>query len=216
MKKKKGNTSKSTIDKKLTIKENKVRITSASKFEDVDITAQYYFMYFMEMNVIAIYKGDHSKRKKIELPFLLIRLKDIQNVNFRIPQMLNDMSVDFTEDSKSLGFKFNDEDVKNDIGNSIKKIIKTQEKLKDTPENSYSDVELKYKIAKILETMNFESFKENYDYRKYLDFDYLHKFHQIYNNKSDVYKYLYNRLFIGKLAVVTKKRELIRKRTQSE
>lgn len=213
MRKKKADKSVKNV-KKLNIIENKIKLLEAEKFGDIDMAPQYYLMFFVDMNTVAIFKSDMSKRKKIELPFMIFRLKDLLNINFRIPQKLTDLTIEFQEENKVLTMKFQDEAVKNELGDKIKKTLKNSEALKSGPEEVYSDVELKYKIAKLLEAMNFENFKENYDYRKYLDFDYLFKYNQIYNNKSDVYTYLYNRLFMGKMAVINKKSKINREGSQ--
>ena len=200
----------SSNKKKLATIENKIKFSETNGFEGIDLHSHYYLIYFTDLNTIAIFKADLSKKKKIELPYMLLNIKNMTNINFRIPQKLNDLMISFDQE-KSLSMRFQDESVKNELGDKIKKLIKQPEKLKDGIETKYTVVELKYKLAKLLESEYFENFKENYDYRKFLDFDYLLKFNQIYNNKSDVYKYLYNRFFMGKIAFLRKKSNIIRK-----
>lgn len=211
MGKKKGENTKPETTKKLMVIENKVRITAASCMGDIDHAGSFYIMYFVDMNIIVIFKGDQSKRKKTELPWLLIRIKDLINVNFRIPQQLTSIIFNFLDGDKSISFKFSDENIKNELGDRIKKLLKTPEKFNLGEENSYTDTEIKYKIAKMLESVNFEAVKDNYDYRKLLDFDYLFKYNQIYNNKSSRHSYLFNRLFMGRVAVINKKHKRLGK-----
>ena len=211
MNRKEKQTDSSPTKKQLTLIENKIRILEQTRFYNVDTSAQYYLVYLIELNTLAIFKGDHYKKKKIELPFIIMRIKDFSNVNIRIPQKLNDMSMEFTSDNKEILLRFQDEAVKNEIGNKIKNLKKKPDSLNNGEEANYTDIELKYKIAKILESLNFESFKEKYDYRYYLSLNYLSKFSQIYDTKADSYKYLYNRVFMGRTAVVNKKSNINRK-----
>jgi hypothetical protein len=51
---------------------------------------------------------------------------------------------------------------------------------------------------------------ENYDYRKYLSFEYMDRFNTIYNNKSETYKDFYNKCFMGTMSVIEKNRILKR------
>lgn len=185
----------------MTIIENRVKILSATCFGNIDTSPMYYAMLFVEMSAIGIFNIDMSKRTKMELPNIIIRLKDFINDYFRIPKRLLDISFEFDDENKAMVLKFQDETVKNEFGDKIKKLTKNRQSLESGVAQHYTDVELKYMIAKTLENMHFKNFKDNYDYRKYLDFTYLSKYSQIYNKKSEAYAYLCNRFFIGKVSV---------------
>ena len=200
---------------KYKILENKIRVLNSNKFEKpLNQSLNYYLIFFIDLDLISIFVGDHSKRKKTELPILIIKISEIHNVNFRIPQKLNDIFIEFNDEEKDLTIQFQDEDLKNEMGNKLKKKLKL---LKKNPQNSdeteYTDVEQKYKIAKIIETMSFKNHMQNYDYRKYLSFEYMDRFSEIYNNKSDTYKDFYNKCFMGSISIVEVKSKLKRNKS---
>lgn len=202
--------------KKTMLIESNVRITQAALFKDIDLSLQYHLIYLVDVNALAIFKGDQSKRNKTELPYLIIRTKSLINVNFTVSQRLNDLILYFHEENKMLNLRFPNESVKNEIGDKIKRSPKQTDKFEDNLDDSYSDIELKYKIAKILETMSFGLFKENYNYKKILELDYLNLYSEIYNIKSQTHKHVHNRLFFGKIAQIRKKSKLKREGIQSE
>ncbi len=54
--------------------------------------------------------------------------------------------------------------------------------------------------------MNFEKYKDNYDYRKFFSFEYLDKFREIFYNKGESHSKMYNKTFFGKISVINSKK----------
>lgn len=188
---------------KYKILEDKIKILNYTKFEKpLNKGLNYYLIYFIDLDLISIFVGDHSKRKKTELPILIIKITELYNINYRIPQKLNDIFLEFIAEDKDLMLQFQSEELKNQMGDKLKKKLKILKANPKKEENEYTDVEQKYKIAKIIETMSFSNHMQNYDYRKYLSFEYMDRFNEIYNNKSETYKDFYNKCFMGSISIV--------------
>ena len=139
--------------KTLNLMEGIIKISNTSGInEKLERNSTYYLIYFIDEKCLAIFKSNLSSRKKIELPIIVIYIEDLQNVNFRIPQKLLDMTVEFHKPGRSLDLVFGSEARKNEIGDRVKKEIK-----KGVLDPSYFSarkytvVEFKYKIAKMLE-----------------------------------------------------------------
>ena len=178
---------------KMTLVEDKVYVLDYMNFGSTSFSGLYTVIYFKELNLIALFRGDQTKRTKIELPYHVIYINELLNVNFRIPQQLYNLIIDFKEEDKSIVIKFQDEKIKDNIGDSLKKAIKKNEKSSEEEISKYTRIEMKYKLAKILESLSFEKHSHKYDYRKFLNFDYLNNFTEINNTTSKVYMELVNR-----------------------
>ncbi len=134
------------------ILENKIRVVSHKNIDNsFDKKYTYYIMYFEKMEMLVIFKGDISNKNKTELPILTIGLDELYNVNFRIPQKLKDMSLEFKQENKLIMLKFQDESIKDQMGDILKKKIKENKSLEKKVEK-YNKTERKYYIAKILES----------------------------------------------------------------
>ena len=186
--------------------ESKINITETFKMNKINPMYIFTFIYFEDLSVIGIFKGDITSRENLKLPLFVYKLIDIKTVNYRIAEKLNEANYVFKGDERSITIRFQNERLKESISDKIKTLIKDGTKIKEDEEeiSSYSPIELKYKLVKILESMSDNKDAKKYDYRSYLNYDYLKKFVNIYNKGSEEYKYYYNRLFIGKIGFMTK------------
>ena len=200
-------------EKKNKIMEDKITIYDQKGFFKTKPKGTYYMMYFRDKNTFefetfAIFKGNHSSHKKIELPIIVFNIKEIHSSNYKIAERLQGFHILFKDDENFLDLDFSNVDLKNKMGEEIRKLTKERTDDKKDHLNEYEKVELKYKIIKIVEKEYFDNFKDCYDYRSYLEFEYLKRFADIYK-KKDLYKYLKNRFFMGKMFIINKKGWLI-------
>lgn len=134
--------------------ESRIRYIHSENFPHAMNTSQVYsLIYFIEDDAVVIFSNDMTSRKKIELPYFILFAYDMVIVNFRIPQRLTEVHIEL-KGSVYLHLKFDEEDVKNSFGETLKKRIKTiqSSEEKAVAHHKYSYVELKYRFAKILES----------------------------------------------------------------
>lgn len=139
--------------KTMSLMECGIKIREADGFEEIlPAFISLHFIYFIDFKTIAIYQRDQSERTQTDLPWIVIYIEEILNINFRIPQKVNDMSLEFHTENKRMLLIFDDESMKNQIGDKMKKEIK---RVNTEPEarmqREYSKIEFKYRIAKQME-----------------------------------------------------------------
>ena len=206
--------------KKAVVIEDGVRIHELKGWDKSKLKGKAYLMYFDEFKTITIFKTAVPGRDKTELPEIIIYLKDAHVTNLNVPGGLSYLKLIVKDDIKFMTLSFEKTSKRGDFFDFIRK-EKTKMKDKKYKEQdseycNYTRVEMKYKIAKVLESQDFEAFQGNYDYRKYLSFKYFSKFNEIYNKSSKTYKDLYNKFFMGRFSIVSKKSKLKRKRLCQE
>lgn len=153
----------SNVGKPLNLMEDSVQILSSSGFSSNLLTGERYLIYFVDENLVALYRSNQKKRNNTELPIEIFYLEELQNLNFRIPQKLNDLEFIFKKEDKSLVLYFSSETIKNEIGDfmkkQVKKILSEIEKKQSGkdfdesifPVRDYTLIEMKYKLAKQME-----------------------------------------------------------------
>ena len=195
-----------TENKNLRVIESKIYIVETYKMAKINPKTLFYFIYFEELSLFAIFKDDLSERQNMTLPLNIYRLSELKTVNYRIAQELNQATFYFKEGEKAITFDFETEKKKEEISDKIKNLIKDEKQvLKEEEEaNRYNLIELKYKLVKLLESSSFAIHQKKYDYRYYLNFDYTARFVNIYNKSHEEHKYYYNRFFIGKIGFISK------------
>lgn len=149
--------------KKIKLLEDNVQILKIDRLQGPLSIDSYYFIYFIDENCIAFYKKNQKSRLSSDLPLELIFLEDLLNVNFRIPQKLNNLDLNFKNEGSFLSLFFQNEMNKNEVGDHMKKQIKKmsvewEKKVngkefdaKIIPDREYTSVELKYKLSKMME-----------------------------------------------------------------
>lgn len=130
-----------------------IKVREAEGFEETFPAFMYlHFVFFIDFKTIAIYQRDQSKRIQTDLPWIVIYIEEILNINFRIPQKVSDMSLEFHTENKRLLLIFDDESMKNQIGDKMKKEIKRVNNEPDAKmQREYTKIEFKYRIAKQME-----------------------------------------------------------------
>ena len=93
---------------------------------------------------------------------------------------------------------FSVEKIKNKLGKHMKETIKNIHTNNKNNNGEYNHLELKYKIGRDIESLNFEKIKDKFDYRKYFNYDYLYEFKDIFTVESLESEYFRNRLFFGR------------------
>jgi len=155
--------------------EDSVSVLKIERLQTALVPGSYYLIYFQEENCIAFYKKSQKDRSQIDLPMEIFYLEDLGNVNFRIPQKLKDLNLVFkpdkatdrdqcqTMDDPKISLSFENESEKNQMGDFMKKRIRDiQAELERRvageepnesilPSREYNLVELKYKLAKMME-----------------------------------------------------------------
>lgn len=155
--------------------EDGVAILKIDRLQTVLVPGNYYLIYFQDENCIAFYKKSQRERTQIDLPVEIFYLEDLSNVNFRIPQKLNDLHLVFkpdkavdrdpaqNPDDPKICLTFDSESEKNQMGDFMKKKIRdiqaeVERRLEGEepnesvlPPREYNLVELKYKLAKMME-----------------------------------------------------------------
>ena len=179
----------------------------------IDYKEQYYLIFYREYSMIALFPGDLTNREKVRLPRFIYFLSELKLVNYRIAQKLNNAEYTFFENDQTIEIHFNSEKKKDVISDLIKNLLKDRPALLEMEKDmkAYSMSELKYKLAKEVESESFEKHSDRYDYRYYLGFSFMKQFNNIYNKGTKEHKYYYNRFFIGKVKFINKANSLKKK-----
>ena len=200
--------SKKQIDDRLEHRtmEESVKIIKTHKLQKPTMNSAYYLVYFEYYMAIALFRNDYTKPKPMELPEYLFKVSQLLKINYKIPLKPLEMTIEFKCTEASIDLQFKDETFKAKLGHLLNKKIKEEISTKTVENESHSntDIELKYKLAKLMEVKNFEFYKDNYDYRKIFNVCLFKEFKHVYNISSEDYAYLYNRFFMGKLSIITK------------
>ena len=165
-------------------KQDWVKFVSQSEKTSLSLNVNYYLVYFDEFRLFSFFKKNpFKKNNKTELPVFVLRVKDITDLNFRVPEKIYDMTIkiryynpemlserfidyapkkkedpDYIEIRKSIDFslQFTNEKIKNELGNDVKTLIKGLAAKVDIDDKEfyedYAHVEMKYKIANIIES----------------------------------------------------------------
>lgn len=91
-------------------------------------TSRYFLVYFVDHHCVALYLRSQLEDDVIDPPLEVIYLESLETINFRIPEKLNSLEMNFGVENQAIMFEFEDEAKKNLIGDTLKKQHK---KLKD-------------------------------------------------------------------------------------
>ena len=190
-----------------------VKIVKSKLPIKMDYREQFYLIFYREYSMLAFFPGDLTDREKVRLPRFIYFLSELKLVNYRIAQKLNNAEYSFFESDQTIEIFFDSEKKKDVISDLIKGLLKNRPALLEMEKDmkAYSMPELKYKLAKEVESESFEKHSDRYDYRYYLGFSFMKQFNNIYNRGTKEHKYYYNRFFIGKVRFINKANTLKKK-----
>lgn len=166
-------------------KQDWVKFVSQSEKTQLTLNMNYYLVYFDEFRLFAFFRKNPFKPgNRTELAVMVLRVKDITDLNFRVPEkifqmmikirynnpeMISERFIGYTkkkiEDPDYISFnlnidfslEFGTEKVKNELGNEVKSLIRRLSNEVDVNDKAYYEdythVEMKYKLANIIESM---------------------------------------------------------------